>query len=149
MVDLTLPTTNTLGDWCANSFNLGPYPFILITNERTLLSVVLPLKGSATFWPRFLVSLELLLKTIGLPRRIVQRELQEYRHVQLTRQTNRRTLGVMNDFVFQVRARCEIDVNPSLQDIAYELSEMPCGPLKFSNPREAVRHLLTAAAPVQ
>ncbi|MCX6144985.1 MAG: hypothetical protein NTZ35_17410 [Ignavibacteriales bacterium] len=147
MVDLTLPTTNTLGDWCANSFNLGRYPFVLITNERTLLSVVVPLKDSVTFWPRFIVSLELLLHTIGLSQTVIQRELQEYRQVQLTRQTNRHTLGSMNDFVYQVRARFEIDVAPSLQNIIYELSEMPSGALNYGNPREAVRDFLLAAAP--
>jgi hypothetical protein len=149
VVDNKLPTTNRLGDWCANSFNLGRYPFILITNDRTFLSVVIPFKDSVVFWPRFLLSLETLLKAIGISDNVIKRELQEYRELQITRQTNRRTLGVMNDFVFQVRARFQIDVDPSLENIGYELSDMPCGPLKYGNPREAVRNLLLAAAPDQ
>ena len=140
---------NRLGDWCANSFNIGRHPYVLITNERTLLSVVLPLKVSSTFWPRFVVSLQSLFKAIGLSDRIIQKELQEYGQFQMTQKTNRHTLGSMNDFVDQVRARFQIDGNPPLGDIAYYLSEVPCGPLKHALPKQAVRQLLLAAVPEQ
>ena len=146
MVDVTLPTTNKLADWCAHAFNIGRFPHVIITNERTLLSVVLTLRDSATLWPRFVVSLQSLLKAIGLSDRIVQEELQEYRQVQLTRKTNRRTLGSINDFIYQVRARSQIDGNLSLEKIARELSEVPCSPLKYALPREFVWQLLSAGA---
>jgi hypothetical protein len=149
MVNVALPSTNKLGDWCANSFNIGRHPYILITNERTLLSVVLPLRESITFLPRFVLSLRSLLKTIGIEDKLIDEELREYREFQLTRKTNRHTLGSMNDFVYQVQARFQIDGNPSLEDIAWELSEIPCGPVKYFLPREAVRQVFSAAAPKQ
>jgi hypothetical protein len=146
MVDVALPATNRLGDWCANSFNVGRYPYILITNERTLLSVVIPLKESSTFWPRFVLSLQWLLNAIGIPHRLIDEELKQYKEVQLTRKTNRHTLGSMNDFVYQVQVRFEIDANPSLEKVALELSQVPCGPVKYFLPREAVRQVFAAAA---
>ena len=147
MVDVTLPTTNRLGNWCANSFNIGRHPYILITNERTLLSVVIPFKESATIWLRFVISLQSLFKAIGLSDRIIQKELHEYGQVQITRKTNRHTLGSMNDFVDQVQARFQVDANPSLEGIACYLSEVPCGPLKYGLPKEAVKRVFSAAAP--
>jgi hypothetical protein len=144
-VDITLPTTNRLGDWCANSFNIGRNPYILVTNERTLLSVVLSLKESATFWPRFVLSLQLLFKAIGLSEKNLQKELQAYGQVQMTRKTNRHTLGSMNEFIDLVRARFEIDGDRSLEDICCHLSEVPCGPLKYGLPKETVRQILSAA----
>ena len=146
-VDITLPTTNRLGDWCANSFNIGRYPYILMTNERTLLSVVIPFKESATIWPRFVLSLQSLFKTVGLSDIVIQKELQAYGQVQMTRKTNRHTLGSMNDFVFQVQSRFQIDGNPSLHTIDHELSEVPCGPLKYARPKETVRQVLLATTP--
>ncbi len=145
-VETTLPSTNKLGDWSANSFNVGRYPCILITNERTLLSVVLPLKQSSTFWPRFVLSLQALLKAIGVPDKLVDEELREYAQVQLTRKTNRHTLGSMNDLVYNVQARFQIDGNPSLEDIALDLSRIPCGPLKYALPKEAACQVFAAAA---
>lgn len=120
-----------------------------MTNERTLLSVVLPLKESATIWPRFVLSLKSLFKAIGLSDRIIQKELHEYKQVQLTQKTNRHTLGSMNDFIDQVRARFQTDRNPSLEDITSYLSEVPCGPLKYALPKEAVRNVLWASAAEQ
>jgi len=145
-IDVALPTTNRLGDWSANSFNVGRYPCILITNERTLLSVVLPLKESSTFWPRFVLSLQWLLKAIGIPDKLIDDELHEYGQCQLTRKTNRHTLGTMNELVYNVQDRFYIDRNPSFEDIALGLSKMPCGPLKYALPQEAVRQVFAAAA---
>jgi hypothetical protein len=115
----------------------------------TLASVVIPLKDSSTFWPRFVLVLQSLLKSVGIPEKLIDRELSEYRQVQLTRKTNRHTLGSMNDFVYQVKARFEIDGKVSLESIALELSQIPCGPAPYIIPREAIREVLAAAASEQ
>jgi hypothetical protein len=92
------------------------------------------------------LSLQWLLKAIGLPDKLIDEELHEYEHVQLTRKTNRHTLGSMNDFVYHVQTRFQINENPSLNDIVLALSKIPCGPLKYALPKEAVRQVFAAAA---
>jgi hypothetical protein len=111
---------------------------ILLTNERTLLSVVIPLKEIRSFHNRFLTSLEFLFHSIALSSKDVHAELEEMKVVQLTENTNRRTLGSMNDFVYHVRAALYHDQNATLEDISFHLSEIPCAPLKYGYPREAV-----------
>ena len=145
-VEVTTPSTNMLGDWNANSFNIGRIPCILMTNERTLLSVVLPLKESATFWPRFVLLLQRLLKDIGIPGKLIDAELREYDQYQLTRKTNRHTLGSMNDFVAQVQARYYVDGQVALADVSFDLSGIPCGPFKYAYPKEVARQVFAAAA---
>jgi len=49
LVENPQPSTNKLGPWCANSFNIGRIPMILLTNELSLLSVVKPLKEARSF----------------------------------------------------------------------------------------------------
>ena len=145
-VVVTTPSTNILGHWSANSFNIGRIPCILMTNERTLLSIVLPLKESATFWPRFVLLLQTLLKDIRIPSKLIDAELQEYEQFQLTRKTNRHTLGSMNDFVAQVQARYQIDGHVTLEDVSLALSGIPCGPLKYAYPKEVACQMFAAAA---
>jgi hypothetical protein len=146
VVEVTTPSSNILGDWSANSFNIGRIPCILMTNERTLLSVVLPLKESATFWPRFVILLQSLLKDISIPDKLIDAELHEYDQFQLTRRTNRHTLGSMNDFVTQVQARYYVDGHVTLEDVSLDLSGIPCGPLKYAYPKELARQVFAAAA---
>jgi len=111
---------------------------IILTNERTLLSVVIPFKEIRSFHDRFLTSLEFLFHSIALSSKDVHSELEEMKVVQLTQNTNRRTLGSMNDFVYHVMATLYHDQNATLEDISFHLSEIPCAPLKYRYPREAI-----------
>lgn len=116
-------------------FNVGRFPLIILTNERTLLSVVIPFKEIRSFHSRFLTALEALFHSIALSSSQIHAELEAMKVVQLTENTDRRILGSMNDFVFNVRAH---DPNDTLEDISFHLSEIPCAPLKYRYPREAV-----------
>ncbi len=136
-VDNPAPSTNKLGPWCANSFNAGPYPMILFTNERTLLSVVIPLKQAGTFHDRFLASLEVLLHTIALSSHEIAPELAEMTSMQLTNTANRSVLGSMNDFVYHAKASLYESPRLSLEELSFNLCSFPCAPLKYRYPREA------------
>jgi len=131
-------SSNKLGPWCANSFNIGRFPMIILTNERTLLSVVIPIKEVRSFHDRFLSSLEFLLHSITLSSQDIRAELEEMKVIQITQNTNRKSLGSMNDFVHHVRAMLYYDQNLTLEEVGFRLSEIPCAPLKYRYPREAV-----------
>jgi len=142
-VDNPQPSSNRLGPWCANSFNIGRFPMIILTNERTLLSVVIPFKEIRSFHERFLTSLKVLFHSIALSSKDIQSELNEMKMFQITQNTNRRTLGSMSDFVYQVRATFFRGQRASLEDISFRLSEIPCSPLMYRYPREVVLEVIT------
>ena len=102
MPEKYLPVTTRLGPWCANTFNIGRFPCIILTNEQTLLTVLVVLKEIKTLYPRFLSSLEWLLRAIGVQGPHIDQELREMHSAQFARNTNRSTLGSMNDFVLNV-----------------------------------------------
>src|SRR5512140_210429 len=131
VVEDPVPSTNRLGPWCANSFNIGRIPMLLLTNEATLLSVVIPLKDVHSFHARFLSMLEILLHSVALSSDIIHEELEEMNYFQLTRHTNRTTLGSMIDFVFQVKVRWDAHQDLTLEQLCFDLSEVPCGPLNY------------------
>jgi len=115
---------------------------IVLTNETTLLSVVIPFKEVRSFHARFLESLELLFHSIALSSKDTCAELEEMKVVQLTQNTNRKTLGSMNDFVFHVRTALDRNRNATLEQISFDLSGIPCAPLKYGYPREAVLEII-------
>lgn len=139
LVDHLPPTSNVLGAWCANIFNVGRTPLIIVTNEKTLLSVLLPFKEIRTFHGRFLDSLEVLLHSIALSSGQIQTELENMQIVQYTDRTNRSVLASMNDFVINVRAH---EPGHTLDEVSFNLSGIPCGPLKYGTPREAVLEVI-------
>jgi hypothetical protein len=146
-VDNPAPSTNKLGPWCANSFNAGPYPMILFTNERTLLSVVIPLKQAGTFHDRFHASLEVLLHTIALSSHEIAPELAEMTTIQLTTKTNRSVLGSMNDFIYNAKVALYESPELTLEELSFNLSSIPCSPLKYRYPREAALSVFAPPPP--
>jgi hypothetical protein len=147
LTESPVPATNRLGPWSGNTFNIGRFPCIILTNHLTLLSVLILSKDIHTFWSRFLISLEGLLEQIQLPLPAIQEELRAMQEVQFTRGTNRRTLGSMTDLVHMVRAIHDQDPNMSLDAISLELSNVVCFPLDGLYPRDAVHRAFHRLSP--
>ncbi len=113
----------------------------MLTNERTLLSVVVELKTANRLWERFLLALEEMLNSFELSLSVIGRELEQMKEVQFARNTNRSVLGSMNDFVFLIRDQMQIDPGASLHKINWMLSTVPCGPLEMRSPEEETRRI--------
>ena len=94
-------STNALGPWCANVFNLGRFPFVLVTNEKTLLSTVFPFREFKNFSVVMSESLERQLTELQIPRNIIAAEIVYYSSIYFGSDTKRSVLGSMNDLVFQ------------------------------------------------
>src|SRR3989338_7054214 len=136
------PSTNKLGPWCANSFNIGRFPMILVTNERTFLSVVIPFKDIHSLHARFLWALEVLLQSIAVSSSDILAELEQMDIMQLTDKTNRSAVGTMNDFVFHAKGALYDNQDLSLEELSFNLSGIPCAPLKYGLPREEVLNVI-------
>ena len=83
-----------------------------------------------------------LLLGIDIPESKVAGELTEMREFSVARTDNRTVLGSMNDLAFQVEVRLEARPATSFDELALELSDVPCGPLSYAYPAEVARRLL-------
>lgn len=136
------PNTTALGDWYANALYGRHYRVVLCTSERSLLSVVLPLRDLKSLIPRFHQAVDDLLLRIGVSNEARGREAKEMADVRFGPTASRGVLGSMNDLAVQCRFRLEEDPHMNLSDLALQLSEVPCGPLKYRYPADVTIELL-------
>lgn len=144
----SLVTTNKLGPWSANIFNLGRFPFVIVTNELTLLTVVVRAKPLTSLWNNVLCSLRTVMEWIELPRPVIEKELSAMQEVKSVHGgTNRSVLGSMNEFVLSTRIYLDFHEGASLEEINLHLNDGISLALKGdSYPREAARRVLLSGS---
>ena len=140
--DSPAASTTALGPWSANSFNIGRWPMVIFTNEKTLLTLAIPIKESRTLHERFLQAFEILLRSFGAAAPSIRAEMAGMTTAAFTTHTNRSTLGTMNDFVFGIRAMYQSDPQVSLNEVWLRLSSTPCAPIGFRYPRDEAMMLV-------
>jgi hypothetical protein len=131
-------SSNILGDWYANYFNISRNQFIIFTNEITTLSVIIPAKKLSTIIPRFSQSLEILLKSIGLDKEKIDIELKELSNINYTRTKDRSLLGNMNDLTKVTRIWFLTEQDGNLSQLNIYLADFLIGPAPYHKPREKV-----------
>jgi hypothetical protein len=147
-IDLTeqlRSTTSKLGDWYANFVPTYSGDLILFVNEKTLLSVAIPMWESNHLLLLFRLRVGNLLGMIGIPSKVIDQELQHYNDIQLDKTRNRRVLGSMNDIAFQYQGIAEMAENKrdlSLSNAEYQMSQMPCKPIDYRAPMDVAKELL-------
>lgn len=137
--------TSALGDWYANLvFMPKGWPLILITNERSLLSVVL--RHDADVIAEFKQRVIALLHRLEIPKAAIERETFHLQQIGVGKTNNRRVLGSMNDAVLQIEVR--LFDNPrgpvTLQQCEDDLAENLYSMLKYEHPTDVARELLGA-----
>jgi hypothetical protein len=139
-----LRPTTTLGDWYANVIHLRPRHVVLCISETSLLPVVLSGQGlRKTMLSDFRTGVSGVLAAIGVDTFDISTELEEMRRFIVGKPLSRSVLGSMNDLAWGLECRLEADPEISLKDLALELAETPCGPLKYASPIEATRALFS------
>jgi hypothetical protein len=133
-------TTNTLGDWYANRLNVGHQRLILCTNERTLLSVVVPAKDLGGLPRRLGESVSRLVTRLGASPAAVDSEIDRMETVRFDRTASRSVLGSMNEFSHM--AAYTIREGKPLDEVGDELSQCPCMPLDYYFPYVGALELL-------
>ncbi len=147
-IDLTeqlKPTTSTLGDWYANFVPTCSGDLIVLVNEKTLLSVAIPIWESNHLLLLFRLRVENLLGMIGIPSKVIDQELHHYNDTQFGKTRSRSVLGSMNDIAFQYQAIAEMAENKadlSLSNAEYQMSQMPCKPIEYRAPIDVAKELL-------
>ncbi|MCI0555651.1 MAG: hypothetical protein L0287_32295 [Anaerolineae bacterium] len=147
-IDLTnqlKPTTSKLGDWYANLVPTYSGDLIVFVNEKTLLSVAIPIWESDNLLSLFRLRVVNLLGMIGIQFKAIENELSHYNHIQFGKTRSRSILGSMNDIAFHYQVMAEEAENKadlSLSNAEYKLSQMPCKPIDYRDPSDVVKELL-------
>ena len=147
-IDLTEqlgPTTNKLGDWYANLVLTYAGDLIVFVNEKTLLSVAIPIRKSDNLLLLFRLRVGNLLRIIGIQSEGIDHELSHYNDIQFGKTRSRSVLGSMNDFAFHYQVMAEEAENKadlSLSSAEYKLNQMPCKPIDYRSPSDAVKEVL-------
>lgn len=139
-------STTALGDWYANTLNLGQTRLVLCCSEHSLLPAIIPLRSAAPLIDRWQSAVGDRLRRLGLHASAIDAELGGMRPVEIAPTASRSVLGSMNDFANHCRwissDRGVVDV----RELEARLDELPCGALRYANPIEVTRRLLGAGA---
>ena len=139
------PPSAALGNWYANLIPTAAGDLIMFVNERTLLTVAIPVWESDRMLELFRIRVANLLGMIGLPQYVIDRETSHFDQVQFAKTASRSVLGSMNDFAWHYQSLAEEAKSKADLSLSYaelRLSEMPCGPLDYQSPAEVARELL-------
>ena len=140
------PPTGALGDWYANLIPTYAGDLIIFVNERSLVTVAMPVWEFENIIPLFRDRVENLLMMIGIEQEIIDREISHLEPVQFARTVSRSVLGSMNDIAWNyqiISEEAEFAVHLSLSDAELKLSQMPSGVLNYRFPSEVAIELIT------
>lgn len=122
------PSTTRLGDWYADTLNLGGERLMLCVSELTLLPVVVPSLG-ADLHVKLARGLRSTLEALGAPAATIEAELKQMLEVTIAKTASRVVLGSMNDFQFMVRHIRAQRPTASLLELGLKLADTPCSPI--------------------
>jgi hypothetical protein len=141
------PPTTALGDWYVNLVRFGRQQVVMATSERLLLTVLLPARDLR---PSLVANLQRavqqLLTVLGIPPETVSREIAAMQPAAFASAVNRRVLGSMNEFAWQVGAY--LDRTDDALELARQLSDTPMSAVgsksRLGIPADVSRELLAA-----
>jgi hypothetical protein len=128
-----------LGDWYANILNIGRNRLVMASSERTLLTVIVPIRDSKRLRERLRESVHELLFALGVPAELAAEEVRGMERMPFSRTASRSVLGSMNDMALQARAFFESEEIIYPNELHIYLNDTPCGPLDYSSPIRATR----------
>ena len=136
------PPSTALGDWYVNFIHTRNHRLVHFVSDRSLLSVVVPVKTLKTALDRHIDSLRELLDDMGVNPAIVQAEMAEMGERAVATTMSRSVLASMRDLALNARWTLEQAPRISCLELSRELSQIPCGPLEMAFPSEVAIRLL-------
>ncbi|MEZ6196792.1 MAG: hypothetical protein R3F20_13875 [Planctomycetota bacterium] len=130
-----------LGEWYANTLNVGSRRYVICISAQTLLPVIMPVRKS-DFPGRFPDHLRTILRGVGIPAAAIDSELMALGAVVFAKTRQRSLIGSLNEFIHC--AAIFLERGESIDEAALRLSDMPCGVLDHGCPAEATFDVLSA-----
>lgn len=140
-----VPATGALGDWYASLVSTAAGDLILLVNERTLLSVAVPVQDANSLIPIFRIRVMNLLAMIHIPLGIIEREVMNLNEIRFGKATNHTVIGSMNmlAWAYQEKAKgVKAGEGISLSDVELDMSAMVSSQLGNQNPADLAKTLL-------
>lgn len=138
-----------INDWHANLIRIDRRKCVLLTNDSSLYTIVIPGLRKRDFENFAELVAHSLFKNFlaeGLDQKSLELILSEVKEIKYTKTSSRTVLGSMNDLAYHVRYWIEISGGLSSIDI-YEvnrkLNRIPMGALQYSYSCEKLKNLLT------
>jgi hypothetical protein len=130
-----------------NLVRFGRQQVVMATSERSLLTVLLPARDlRQSLVPNLQRAVQQLLTVLGIPPDTVSREIAAMQPTAFASAVNRRVLGSMNDFAWQLGAYLS-RIDDALE-LARRLSDTPMSAVgskaRLGIPAEVARELLAA-----
>jgi hypothetical protein len=132
-----------LGSWAAKVFRFDGHEFVVGLNERTYLTLFLPLAPRSIFRTNFAGALRAALEDLGLPEEIARLESSALEFAPLARLANRSMAAALNDLEFL--SGIELEYHDDPRRIQANLNEFPHANREPCVPREAVAKLFETA----
>jgi len=138
------PSTR-LGNWYVHLARLGRQQIVLATSERSLLTVLLPARQlRESIETSFPAAVAELLAALRLPAQIVSRELAATQPISFAAASNRRVIGSMNEYVWQLGSYLTRTGDPL--ELSLQLNNTPMSAIgsksNYGFPDEVARDLL-------
>ena len=144
-VDCVPEATTALGNWYGNVVPTVAGELVVLANERTLLSVAVPVQMVDRLLTEFPARAYNLLRMIGVPTEFAQQECAELETVMLARTESRRVLGSLNEIALHYQMIAERDGGRralSLSAVERQLARFLHSPLNYVHPADIARELL-------
>jgi hypothetical protein len=122
---VTEPTT-ILGNWYAKPLFWKPQ-YALFVNERTFLSVLVPLAPATTLLRRFPEVLAMTLEALAVPQSFIDAEITAMEVVNLSKTQSRQFVGVLNELAILADVARHDERLTNDVTAALELSRVPLG----------------------
>ena len=136
---------SSLGDWYANSISTMAGELVVFLNQRTLLTVAVPLDSFQVIFPVFRLRVGNLLSMIGITPSQIIKEVANYSEFTITTTNSRSTLQSLNAVSLRYQRIAEAHTSEekiSLSDVELRLSTMPQPRLNKLTASEVTRALL-------
>jgi hypothetical protein len=136
-----------LGAWYLHLIRLGHQQVVMATSERSLLTVLLPARElRRTIAPNLRVAVRDLLVALEIPLDAVKREIVAMEPIAFGNAVNRRVIGSINEFAYQLDAYVGDTSDPL--GLALRLCETPMSAIgsksNYGIPKDIARELLNA-----
>lgn len=139
---------NFYGDWTARLFTSARTQYMLVTNTRSLYSVIMPGKGitnEESFSARTASVIEEFLRADGMENIFNRFIGPEKGRTYFSKALNRSVTGSMNDFVYMAKIDLE-HFAFSLFEVSQRLNTCPMSYLEYGRPRDVFIRMMNGLA---
>jgi hypothetical protein len=148
-LQISTPETHEgLGNWYCNLLRIHPRKCLLLTNEKTLYSFLIPrvLKQNLkNLKNEFLINLNLNLRAEGFSIEVIDKVIKEYREIGFAKTASKNVLGAMNQLAFEYEVLIQDKggvENVRIFETNRNINRTILKGIKYLHPIEALRALL-------